>query len=234
MAAGPYPERVYLVLVCAGILAVAGVVALLLMLRRDGGRSEDLVAGQMRAVADPRSALAGPAGPVEAPGEASPGTPHEWDALDEQTRRRVEQFVATGARLRAINLIRESAGWSLSEAKAVVDGLGATPPAGPGRPGTSGRTPGAPVAVPPRRGRPAGAGDPGPRRPAQFPPGFDIDPGRPARAQRGEARGLLEQALELAHSGRPEEAVRLLHERAAMSVPEARAALTRLGVPRPE
>ncbi len=180
LAPDHYAGRVRAVLICVGLLAVAGVLAVMVVLRRGGGRDVDLVAGQMRAVADPRSAATRPAGspPGSAPMPA-------WDALDEADRRRAEQFVASGARLRAINLVRDSAGCSLSQAKAVVDRLATTPPPLP----------------------------------------------RPPRRQPDEARELLEQALGLAYRGHTDEAVRLLHERAGMSLPAAREAIGRLGTP---
>ncbi len=169
LAPGPYAGRVDLVLVCAGILAAAGLAAVPVVLRRRGGQDLDLVAGQMQAVADPRSAPTRAAGRSPRPGApAEPPATDLWDGLDEVTRRRVRQSLASGARLSAINLIRESAGCSLSQAKAVVDRLGATPHASPRRPAPS-RTP-----------RPARAADPGRRRFAQFPPGFDMDLRRPA------------------------------------------------------
>lgn len=218
LAPAPYAEQVDLVLVCAGILAAAGLVAVPVVLRRRGGHDRDLVAGQMQAVADARSV----------PTRAAPGAPAEspatdlWDGLDEVTRRRVEQSLRSGARLSAINLIRESAGCSLAQAKAVVDRLGATPHASPRRP--------APARVP----GPARATDPGRGRFAKFPPGFDIDLRRPADEPGPEpdaARRILEQALELAYRGRMDEAARLLHERAGMSLIEAQAAVGRLTTP---
>ena len=102
-----------LVLVCTGS-AIVALLGLTAALRR--GRTVDLVAGQMRAVADPRSGpaatSAGPAG----------------EALDEATGRRIMELVTSGSRLHAINLLRDSTGCSLASAKAIVDRLGATPP----------------------------------------------------------------------------------------------------------
>lgn len=139
-----------LVLVCVGS-AIVALLALTAALRR--GRSVDLVAGQMRAVAGPRSAPAPQAGIAVPTG-----------ALDEATRRRLRELVSSGSRLQAINLVRDSTGCSLAVAKAVVDRLGAPPPhlAPEMRPTEPDRRAGAPPAV-------------RPRRPAQFPPGFDID-----------------------------------------------------------
>ncbi len=135
-----------LILICA-VVALAALLAALVVLRRGGGRSSDLVAGQMRAVADPRAA-----------GPAASGL----TTLDATVRRQVEDLAASGARLRAINLLRESTGWSLGQAKAAVDRLTGTPGSAP-----------PPVASPgPGPARPG----PGARSGGRFPPGFDIDP----------------------------------------------------------
>ncbi len=221
-----------------GGLTAFGALWLTAVLRRRNG-SRDLVGSHLREVAEqhrmPASPVAGSPGPFSGRGPtAARPADRQWSDLDERTRSRVEILTATGSRLSAINLLRDQAGFSLTQAKAIVDGLadGRQARSSTGRPSE--------ILAPEPAQAPAPEPDhivaPRERR-RQFPPGFDIDPARPAErgprvrrpfARSARAQRLLDRALALAYTGRIEEAAQLLHRNTAMSLPEAHAAIERL------
>jgi hypothetical protein len=167
-----------LIMLAVVLVPLLAVVAMLAARRRDDDR--DLVTSQLRAVARPEpAATGGPAGVAAGPG-AAPDLEAGGLAenMDVAVRGRVELLVAHNRRMQAINLIRESTGCRLADAKAVVDRL----TAGHGLPASQGR----PAGVVPPAGPQRVPDDKRARRLSQFPPGYDMDVRRPGPA--GEPR----------------------------------------------